>query len=225
MGISILAIRSSFELIKPIAKDVADRFYQNLFDDFPESRALFAAVDMERQKIALIGSLKTTVNNLDNPDELTHFLLALGERHVRYGAEDIHYDWVGASLLKTFGEFLGNQWTAELRQQWTTIYGVVAEAMKAGAKNASRPAPHLHVVQKEEIDREIEMTPENTTSADHVTALTSGLVLPESLREQIRRSVEATVLGLVKAEVIRQFAEELKRIEGLSAEEIVRLAC
>ena len=51
-----------------------------------------------------------------------------------------------------------------------------------------------------------------------------GLALPEGLLTQIQRSVEKTVLDLVKTEVKRHFAQELQRIEKLSPEELVRFA-
>jgi len=224
MGISIQAIRSSFEIVKPLAKDVADRFYQNLFHDYPEAKELFAGVEMQKQKTALIGSLVTAVENLENPDTLTRFLLALGERHVRYGAEDIHYDWVGATLLKTFGEFLGEHWTDELQQQWAMLYEILADAMKAGAKNASKPVHRLHAVHKDDNDRETSMSHKKNSTSNIAPTLTSSLVLPEGLRDQIRSSVQATVLELIKVEVKNHFLEELKRLEKMSGEELVRLA-
>ena len=223
MGINLEAIRSSYEVLKPIVKDVADRFYQNLFRDYPAAKELLNSVDLKNQKNALIRSLSTAVENLDNPDDLTRFLLALRESHVRFGAEAIHYDWVGATLLKTFGEFLGAQWTDELRIQWATVYNILSEAIQSGAKSPAKRGPKLRAVQRDEHQKEISVNHEEKTASEFAVDLASGLELPVALRTQIKRSVEATVLALVKAEVNRHFAQELQRIEKLSPEELVRM--
>ena len=136
MDLNISMIRDSFELAKPLADKIADRFYVNLWGDYPGSKALFGKVDMAQQKKALVGSLVQIVTLLDQPKRLTEYLQAMGARHVKYGAEDLHYDWVGASLLKTFGEFMGAAWTPPLVEQWKLAYGVIADTMKKGAHEA-----------------------------------------------------------------------------------------
>ena len=41
---------------------------------------------------------------------------------------------VGAALLSTLEKGLGENFTSEAREAWTTVYGVVADTMKEGAK-------------------------------------------------------------------------------------------
>ena len=228
MGISITVIRSSFEVLKPVSRELADRFYQHLFKDYPETKGLFSKLDMEKQKSDFIDWLVAVLKHLDDPDALTQFLLALGERHARCGTEGIHYNWVGLTLLKTLAEFLGDRWTDDLRSQWTTVYSILAEAMQAGGKNVVRPAPKLRAVQKLPIqniehEKEIPMSQERKSALELAADLTSSAALPEGLRIQIQKSVEASVLELVKAEVKRHFAQEVQRLEKLSPEELVRL--
>jgi len=135
MSLKVELIRESFDLAKPIADQVADKFYEFLWGDFPASQALFEGVKMETQKKALIGSLVYAVDHIDNPDKLVPYLQKMGERHVKYGAESEHYSWVGQSLLKTFAFFLKDAWTPELEQQWTLAYTFIAETMMEGAAN------------------------------------------------------------------------------------------
>ncbi len=133
MSLNVELIRSSFEQAKPIADKVADKFYEFLWADYPASAALFEEVDMKRQKKALIGALVYAVDHVDQPDKLVPYLKDMGKRHVPYGTKPEHYEWVGASLLKTFAHFFGEEWTDELNQEWTAVYSFIAETMLEGA--------------------------------------------------------------------------------------------
>ena len=130
-------IRSSFELAKPIANQVADKFYEILWGTYPASKALFVNVDMARQKQALIGSLVYIVDHIEDEAALMKYLKDMGARHINYGAEFPHYEMVGDSLLKTFEFFFKEKWTPELKGQWTLAYGVIAQVMKQGATEAA----------------------------------------------------------------------------------------
>lgn len=133
MTLDINAIRESFEKAKPIAGDVANKFYEVLFHDFPASKGLFTEVNMDKQKKALIGSLVYIVDHLEDGDKLKDYLMKMGSRHVSYGTQTEHYSWVGQSLLKTFAHFFGPAWTPQLKKEWSTAYTFIAETMLEGA--------------------------------------------------------------------------------------------
>jgi hemoglobin-like flavoprotein len=50
---------------------------------------------------------------------------------------DEHYDVVGAALLKTLSQGLGDDFTPAVREAWTGVYGLVAATMMAAAREAS----------------------------------------------------------------------------------------
>ena len=54
----------------------------------------------------------------------------MARRHVIYGVQPQHYDTVGAALLWTLEQGLGNGFTAEVRAAWTEAYGLLASAMQ-----------------------------------------------------------------------------------------------
>lgn len=228
MGVNVKLIRDSFEVARPIASQIADRFYVNLFNDFPQVFPLFAKVDMVQQKKALIGSLVAAVDNLDNPEVLGRFLTGLGERHADYGVEEIHYEFVGQSLLKTFGQFFGDQWTDELRNQWSDVYGVIAEVMKAGARGAlGKRKAELRIVSQPV--RQADGKPISKGFSDSNTSLKVDIegfsfTLPPDLCSHIRGSVKSAVQALIRAEVQRAFEDEIRDLSKMSAEEIVRMA-
>lgn len=143
MSIDINIIRESFEKAKPIAVEIADKFYETLWSDFPAAKNLFLDSDMTKQKKSLIHSLIYVVDNIDEPQKLIPYLESMGERHLKYGTKEEHYDWVGSSLLKTFAHFFGQDWTEELKQQWTLAYSFIAETMKEGAKKSIPEIDHV----------------------------------------------------------------------------------
>ena len=153
MELNVKMIRDSFAVAKPIAGDVANYFYKTLWEDYPQAKALFADAKMDKQKKALIGSLVFIVDNVDNPDKLVPYLKSMGERHVSYGTKEEHYGWVGSSLLKTFAYFFGDNWTAELEEQWTLAYNFIANTMLEGAKNYSPELPEIKQKAKDVCNR------------------------------------------------------------------------
>jgi nitric oxide dioxygenase len=52
---------------------------------------------------------------------------------VGYGVEPGHYATVGAALLWTLQQGLGEGFTPEVENAWTTAYGVLSEVMTEAA--------------------------------------------------------------------------------------------
>jgi nitric oxide dioxygenase len=140
MSLDVQMLRGSFQKIIPVAGDFLNAFYNNLFTDYPASREMFLNVDMTNQKGLLGNSLVYIVANLENTDKLVKYLKSMGKRHATFGTKDEHYNLVGASLLKTFDQFLGAEWTEDLKNQWVQAYTVIAETMMAGAKESQASA-------------------------------------------------------------------------------------
>ena len=125
-------IQSSFAMVAPIADTAADLFYDRLFVLDPTLRPLFKE-DLTAQKRALMGMLRVAVAGLDRLDELVPAVQRLGRRHADYGVRDEHYATVGAALLWTLEQGLGTAFTPEVEESWATVYGLLAETMKAAA--------------------------------------------------------------------------------------------
>ncbi|RZM82008.1 globin family protein [Leptolyngbya iicbica] len=132
-GLKIQLLEESFGKVAPRANEFVEGFYGNLFTDYPAAKPLFTHTNMAKQQRMLLDSLVFVVENLRDPGKLTGALEGLGARHVKYGALPEHYPLVGNSLLKTFEQFLGNDWTAEVKQAWIDAYGLITEVMLKGA--------------------------------------------------------------------------------------------
>ena len=126
-------LEDSFEKVKPKADDFVESFYTNLFTDYPDAKPLFANTDMKVQGKKLLSSLVLVIENLRKPEALSSALKGLGARHVQYGALPEHYPLVGSSLLKTFEQYLGTDWTPTVKQAWVDAYGAITAIMLDGA--------------------------------------------------------------------------------------------
>lgn len=135
-GLQVQLLEQSFEKIKPQANEFVVSFYDNLFADYPAALPLFAHTDMAKQSTMLLNSLIFVVENLRTPDVLTDALKGLGARHVQYGALPAHYPLVGSSLLKTFEQYLGPDWTPATQQAWVYAYNLITTVMLEGADYA-----------------------------------------------------------------------------------------
>lgn len=132
-ALQVELLESSFEKVKPSANEFISSFYNNLFTDYPAAEPLFAHTSMAKQEIMLLESLVFVVENLRQPGKLTGALKGLGARHMEYGALPDHYPLVGNSLLKTFGQYLGDDWTSETQEAWIEAYGLITNVMLEGA--------------------------------------------------------------------------------------------
>jgi hemoglobin-like flavoprotein len=128
-------VQSSWALIAPIAEQAAALFYGRLFELDPSLRHMFKA-DLKEQGKKLMQMLGMVVHGLTNLDRLLPAVRDLGTRHGNYGVADSHYDTVGAALLWTLGQGLGNQFTAEVKEAWTAAYTALATTMKKAAHDA-----------------------------------------------------------------------------------------
>jgi len=128
-------VQESVAAVVPIADDAAVLFYRRLFELDPSLERMFRG-DMTEQRRKLMQMLTAAVKGLDRLDKLVPVVEDLGRRHAGYGVADAHYDTVGAALLWTLEKGLGNAFTAEVKDAWVTVYGLLAGTMKNAAKES-----------------------------------------------------------------------------------------
>jgi hemoglobin-like flavoprotein len=133
MALQIEFLETSFQAIAPRGEAFVAAFYERLFTRFPQTRAFFATTDMKEQKKKLLGALALVIQNLRKPEVLTSALKGLGQRHVAYGVRPEHYPIVGAVLLETFADFLGERWTQAAHDAWAEAYEAICAIMLEGA--------------------------------------------------------------------------------------------
>ena len=131
-----ILVKNSWEYVLPISDKAAELFYGKLFELDPSLQALFKG-DMKEQGAKLMMMINTAVNGLDKLEAIVPAVQQLGVRHVAYGVKDEHYDTVGAALLWTLEAGLGDSFTEKVKDAWATVYGVLADTMKAAAADVA----------------------------------------------------------------------------------------
>ena len=137
MTLQIELLESSFQALVPQGEAFVTAFYDRLFTSFPQTRAFFAATDMFEQRKKLQQSLALIVQHMQHPEVLGDMLRELGQRHVTYGVRPEHYPIVGAVLLETFADFLGERWTPEYHDAWAQAYEAICSIMLEGTRMAT----------------------------------------------------------------------------------------
>jgi len=130
----IRLIRDSWAAVEPIADTAAGLFYGRLFELDPAIERLFRRTDMASQRKTLMQTLTVVVKSLDKLDQIVPAVQALGRRHAGYGVREAHYATVGAELLWTLEQGLGEAFTPAVRAAWTEAYGTLATVMIEAAR-------------------------------------------------------------------------------------------
>ncbi len=130
-------VRSTWALVKPIQEDAARLFYGRLFEIDPSTKPLFASTDMAKQGKKLMQTINVAVAGLERLDAILPAVEALGRRHVGYGVREEHYESVGAALLWTLEQGLGEEFTPEVEEAWAETYWTLATVMKGAVEKAA----------------------------------------------------------------------------------------
>jgi hemoglobin-like flavoprotein len=205
MDLNIKLIQETFELVKPRAEEFANRFYANLFQDYPAAQSLFDGSKMDKQKRLLVASLVQVVHNLENPEFLGEYLGKMGERHHAYGTTEEHFEWVGLSLLKTLQEMFGDAWTREVNHQWAMAFDVIAALMNEGMNRAKSKVVPLR---KAEVEKEIPTT--------------FRITLPREVTEQLDQLARKYVQQAVQEYFEQATQKELKQVLGRGVQDILK---
>lgn len=131
-------IKESFKELAPAADVLTDRFFEALFDEHPQWKSLFDRVDLEDHRQRFARGLAVTVRLADDDKGLKWFSEQLGARHVNYGAGSVDFSMATDILQRILAEQAGPKlWTTECANAWNRLLKDVADAMQAGAAEAS----------------------------------------------------------------------------------------
>ena len=132
----ITLVQTSWGKVVPISDTAAELVYGKLFELDPALKPLFKG-DMKEQGAKLMAMINTAINGLTNLEAIVPAVQQLGERHVGYGVKAEDYDAVGAALIWTLGQGLGDAFTDDVKQAWINVYTLVATTMKDASYQAA----------------------------------------------------------------------------------------
>ena len=135
----IKLVKDTWVMVVPIADKAAELFYGRLFELDPSVKSMFKG-DMTEQGAKLMKTINIAVEALDDVEPLIPTLKQMGADHAGYGVKDKDYNTVGAALLWTLEQGLGEAFTDEVKNAWGAVYEVLANTMKSGAAEAEAAA-------------------------------------------------------------------------------------
>ena len=138
MSIQIELLEQTFNYIKPYRNQFISSFYETLCQTSPRIKSLFADLEPETAKNQLWDSLVIVMENLDQPETLNNFLQGLGARLSTYGVFPKDYPRVRDAFFATCKQFLGSEWTTEVKQAWLDAYATFSGMMLDGANQAQK---------------------------------------------------------------------------------------
>ena len=131
-------IQQSLASILDRKEPLADLFYRLFFDEYPEVRQFFERVNMKRQAVLLTVALQLCVQYYAKSyPAIAAYLKILGEKHQEWGIPREDYPKFRAAMLGTLSRFHGNDWNAELAQQWNDAIELASNKMLEGYAPAS----------------------------------------------------------------------------------------
>jgi len=136
MSLNAALLRSSLELVAAREPQITRRFYEILFERYPQSKPLFGRNSLEKQQKMLQDALVAVVEHVEDATWLTTNLHALGAKHAGYGVTREMYDWVGECLLATLAEIAAEAWSKEIERAWSDAYTAIAGLMLEGAQSS-----------------------------------------------------------------------------------------
>ena len=136
-------VRDTYTKIAPVAAQVGEKFYNRLFGMAPDTRKLFKD-DMSYQHEKFMGVVAELVNlhlrsllslpatQLENSEAAMPTIRKLGKDHAQWGVIPAHFGLMRTSLMTTMHEFLGDEFTPEVREAWEEAFDIMAKVMKHG---------------------------------------------------------------------------------------------
>ena len=125
-------VKDTWAAVVPIQEKAAELFYGRLFSEHPEVKPMFQG-DMQAQGEKLMKMIDQAVGSLDDLDPLIEPLKAAGKAHKDYGVAEQDYSKVGACLLWTLEQGLGNAYSKDVEDAWGETYKVLSSVMIDGA--------------------------------------------------------------------------------------------
>lgn len=133
MPLNASLLRSSFELVIQRQPELTARFYEILFERYPQVRPLFGRNSARKQQEMLAQALVAVLDHLEDASWLETTLAGMGAKHAEYGVTEAMYPWVGECLIATLSEVAGADWTPAMAEAWTAAFGAIRDLMLKGA--------------------------------------------------------------------------------------------
>lgn len=122
-------LRNTLELTLAQDDRFPRTFYERLFTDHPEVRALFKRNTPGAMHKMFAQKLTSLIDHVEDPAWLGRELPQLAANHAAYGVTAEMYPWVGDALIATLREACGAAWSDEAERSWREAYASLMAAI------------------------------------------------------------------------------------------------
>ena len=139
---AIVRVKSSYGAVAARPRQLAARFYMELFAVAPNLRPLFPA-DLTLLQGHFEAAIALVVRNLDDMPVLYESLRDLGAQHVHWGARPEDYVTAREALVGSIGS-LSPAWDDTLERHWrAAITAIVVPMLEGAAVHTAMAAERL----------------------------------------------------------------------------------
>ncbi|WEG13931.1 NO-inducible flavohemoprotein [Pullulanibacillus sp. KACC 23026] len=126
---TISIIKSTVPVLEKYGQDITKRFYQRLFENYPELKNIFNQTNQRKssQQQALANMVYQAAKHIDRLNDLSEEALVVAHKHVSIGIRPDQYPIVGEQLLGAIKDILGDAATDTILNAWAEAYGVIAQ--------------------------------------------------------------------------------------------------
>ncbi|MCD6034709.1 MAG: Flavohemoprotein (Hemoglobin-like protein) (Flavohemoglobin) (Nitric oxide dioxygenase) [Rickettsiales bacterium] len=142
----ITIVKSTAPILQEHGETLTRHFYKRMFTHNPEVAPFFnpAHQNAGKQQRALAGAIAAYAANIDNLEVLGGAVELIAQKHTSLMIKPEHYPIVGANLLASIKEVLGDAATEEVLNAWAAAYGFLADILIGREKqiydeNAKKP--------------------------------------------------------------------------------------
>jgi len=128
---AIRQVRTSYGEVAARPRQLASRFYEELFTTAPNLRPLFPG-DLTSLQGHFEAAIALVIRNLDEMRALRESLQKLGAQHVHWGARPEDYVAAREALIAAV-RALAPEWNGRLEQHWRTAITAIIVPMLEGA--------------------------------------------------------------------------------------------
>jgi nitric oxide dioxygenase len=128
---TIAVIKATVPVLVEHGETLTKHFYRRMFTHNPEVQAFFNPAHQHAgtQQRALAAAICAYAQNIENPGVLAGAVELIAQKHCSLYVKAEHYPIVGANLLASIREVLGEACTDQIIDAWGAAYGVLADIL------------------------------------------------------------------------------------------------
>lgn len=124
----IRLIRKSYQILKPEADELSEKFYKDLFNRMPRLRAFFPQ-DMAGQGMRFMTAIGFIVDNMHDEEVLNRQLEHLATGHAPFKLQPAAYREMQEALIDMITTALGAKFTNDVELAWRSAFDQICDAM------------------------------------------------------------------------------------------------